>query len=254
MRSFARCILPLILGSCVVSSAWAQPLPTEDHRKGHPEQQVKRLPPGHHEGDGHDHGDVRPLAKPNAIIDSAFIGHSPSDMLKILRGRRRGAFATNIKLKVAIADLVLEAANTLTGTTKGKVYVIMLDSRTEPSPYAELFQPLGLGNDDVLIAANGRQWEIRAPRFPGRQLNLLEHHARGLGRFAPSRRLVIVCDTIRAWWNVEKMAKTGEAGTPVVGASATAAAPVNQLWAFALGAVLGGVLVLGGAWIGKKVL
>ncbi len=72
-------------------------------------------------------------------------------------------------------------AEQLAQRTGGKAYIVVLPEDEEPDDYISIYGKMGLGGKDVLIATNGKEWELRCDAIAKAQKDTLFAQTLGTG-------------------------------------------------------------------------
>lgn len=84
------------------------------------------------------------------------------DVLKILQNKGNAGVVRGPKtIDDAARDQLDAATKQLSAKTGGKAYVVVLPSGEDPDDYTDIYQKMSMKGKDVLIATNGKNWELR---------------------------------------------------------------------------------------------
>lgn len=116
------------------------------------------------------------LALALPLVTAASASANPSKVEELLRKAGNAGVARGPKTIDDAAKATIDGyTKALANKTGGKAYVVVLPGDAAPADYVGIYGSMGLGGKDVLIATNGKQWELRCDGIDaGAKANLLQ--------------------------------------------------------------------------------
>ncbi len=194
----------------------------------------------------------RPCALPFAVLALTLAALTPQDaqanpkkVAEILQSSGssavvRGPGTINNQVK---AKLEGQAA-ALASKTGGKVFLVIVNGNTGVGAYAKLYDTLGLGKGDVLIASNGKKWALRCNGISKADKSRLLKQVMSAGGDPMARMSGLMSGIPSALGHSQKQGKKARS-TGAATAVGTAAA-VESSSGFGFGAIFFLLLLVGG--------